>query len=628
MAGNYITIGSKFKPFSYQEMIAPLAMATEAHQQVEQQYADLSTQASLWEGKLNPSLDKETYAKYKSYADELNNQASILAKEGLNPGSRKSMFSMRDKYAKDIVPIETAYTKRAEDDKIQRQLELTDPSRRFSRKASQTSLDKYVDNPNLEYNSVSLEQLKGQVAQAASMLSKGLSDNYDKGKVIDSFTNTFKKQHGYTKEEVQDAIDNPNKEGSSAILNDIVDTVMTGSNIDSWADQKTLDETRRYLSQGLFAAVGQTDVQVIENKAAIMAAQEAMQIRIQNAQNKQEKEQKEDEAKKIAESKKIAINTLSIVSPDKEGAKAKSKSNDAMVNLGLTKPSWIGNTLKKNHVIVPMMKYGAAYRKPDNVNGDSSFKLWTDDGRLLTPYQFSRQGKATGDKEQLLSYYNHTIKPNIEYLTGYNLTSLVKEGKVITKSSVELANQRISAGTGPYNVGAIQFRVSEPGKTFEKMFPLLSSGDETFIKEIESFDRNGVIKTNSKIVKREDFYKTDGTLIDTPVFMGSVNKNSQNVLMKFNGKTYEIPRKKLGSMSDETYAYDVPALNDANEQKKKLIATYGIDAYLNSREGEALENIIENSGGSYYRSMMNVLTAFSPDVSYKVNEEKKDGKNI
>lgn len=160
------------------------------------------------------------------------------------------------------------------------------------------------------------------------------------------------------------------------------------------------------------------------------------------------------------------------------------------------------------------------------------------------------------------------------------------------------------------------------------MFPLLSSGDETFIKEIESFDRNGVIKTNSKIVKREDFYKTDGTLIDTPVFMGSVNKNSQNVLMKFNGKTYEIPRKKLGSMSDETYAYDVPALNDANEQKKKLIATYGIDAYLNSREGEALENIIENSGGSYYRSMMNVLTAFSPDVSYKVNEEKKDGKNI
>ena len=628
MAGNYITIGSKFKPFSYQEMIAPLAMATEAHQQVEQQYADLSTQASLWEGKLNPSLDKETYAKYKSYADELNNQASILSKEGLNPGSRKSMFSMRDKYAKDIAPIEAAYTKRAEDDKIQRQLELTDPSRRFSRKASQTSLDKYVDNPNLEYNSVSLEQLKGQVAQAASMLSKGLSD-YGKGKAIDSFTNTFMKQHGYTKEQVQDAINNPNKEGNDGILNNIVNTVIEGSNIKSWGDQKAIDEATKYSSQGLLAAIGQTDVQAVENKAAIMAAQEAMQIRIQNAKNKQEKEQKEAEAKKIAESKKIPINTLGIVSPDREGSTDQKKSKEALVNLGLSDYSLfqkahlpLGEKLKKNHLIIPNVYDSQGHQVSStsaikNKDNSGQFKLWEGE-KMLTKYQFSQQGKTEWDRKQLGIHYDKVIKKQVEFL-GNDLDELNKSGKTITRNWLINADKSVQAGTGPYAMGAIQFRVSEPGKTFEKMFPLLSSGDETFIKEIESFDRKGNIKTSSKIVKREDFYKND-KLIDTPVFMGSVNKNSQNVFMKFNGKTYEIPRKKLGSMSNETYANDVPTLNDANEQKKKLIATYGIDAYLNSREGEELENIIENSGGSYYRSMMNVLTSFSPDVIYKANE--------
>ena len=609
MAGNYITIGSKFKPFSYQEMIAPLAMATEAHQALEQSYGDLSTTASQWEGKLNPNIDIETYKKYKTFSDELKNQADVLATEGLTQGSRKSLFSMRDKYAKDIIPIESAYNKREEAIKMEKQLDLADKTRRYEKRASETSLDEYMTNPNVNHSSVSLRDLRNEVSQISAGLSKGITD-YGKGKKLDAFTNTFIQQSGYTIDQVQEAIANPQDVKNHPILNSIVKSVIDASGLPQWAGEDLMKETYGYIAQGLLSAVGQTDIKLHEDTQAKLNAQEAIQIR-------SEKRRANEERNK-ASNDKLPINTLQLVSPDREGKKAKKKSKDAMVNLGLTKPSGIGNTLKENHITVPTMKYGSAYRKPTSVNGDTKFKLWSDDGRLLTPYQFSQQGKAKGDKEQLLAYYNHTIKPDIEYLTGTNLTNLIKEGRSITKSSVVSANQKIDAGTGPYNVGAIQFRVLDPEKTFEKMFPLLSSGDETFIKEIESFDRNGVIKNSSKIVKKVDFYK-DGKLIDTPVFMGSVNKNSQNVFMKFNGKTYEIPREKLGSMSDETYANDVTALNDANEQKKKLIATHGIDAYLNSREGEVLENIIENSGGSYYRSMMNVLTSFSPDASYKVN---------
>lgn len=621
MAGNYITIGSKFKPFSYQEMLAPLAASTEAHQQVEQQYSDLSTQASQWEGKLNPTLDQATYSKYKAYSDELNAKADMLAREGLNQGSRRSMLSMRDKYAKEILPIETAYTKRAEDDKVQRQLELTDPSRRFSRKASQTSLDEYVNNPNLEFSSVSLEQLKGQVAQLAAMRSKGLN-SFGKDEPVDRFTNTFKKQHGHTKEEVQDAIDNPNKEGSSAILNDIVDTVMEGSNIYSWADQKTLDETRRYLSQGLFAAVGQTDVQIIENKEAVMAAQEAMQIR-------SEKRKADDERQKaINASRKIPINTVNIVSPDREGSVAQRKAKHASVLLGLQESG--SDTLKglpKNHIYGPSTSTtipasGFAMFSKDtpitNKEGKPHFKLW-DGEKMLTKYQFSQQGTSEEDRERLAIHYDSVIKRELKFL-GHDLDELNKAGKTVTKGAVNEARKSIQDGTGPYSMSTIEFRVNDPSKTFEKMISLLSNSDGTSsIKEIESFDKKGNIKNSTKIVKLEDFYKED-KLISTPVFMGSVNKNSPNIIMKFNGKTYEIPREKLGSMSDETYSYDVPKLNDAIARRKAYIAKYGPEAYNASREAESLDSIIENSGGAYYKSMMNVLTSFSPDASYKLNE--------
>ena len=104
-----ITINSRFRPFSYQELLAPVLASTQAQQQVEENYANLATQASLAGSKANEQTDPIAYARYKAYSDELNAMAEDLAKNGLTPESRRSMYNMRARYAKDIVPIETAY---------------------------------------------------------------------------------------------------------------------------------------------------------------------------------------------------------------------------------------------------------------------------------------------------------------------------------------------------------------------------------------------------------------------------------------------------------------------------------------------------------------------------------------
>ena len=46
----YLIIGSKFNPFSYQEMLAPVVQATQAHQGLEEAYGELASKASVWDG--------------------------------------------------------------------------------------------------------------------------------------------------------------------------------------------------------------------------------------------------------------------------------------------------------------------------------------------------------------------------------------------------------------------------------------------------------------------------------------------------------------------------------------------------------------------------------------------------
>lgn len=278
MANYSLIINSRFSPFSYQEMLAPVLMATQAHQELENQYGELATKASVWEEMANEQTDPNAYKMYKTYADDLEKQAGQLAREGLNATSRRDMLNMRTRYAKEITPIERAYNTRQRQAEQQQQALLQNPTLMLSRRAATTSLDKYIENPNLDYESYSGALLTQQVGQAAAAIAKELR-NYGKGKPLDGFTRTWLQQHGYTAGEVALAINNPNDPKSSKVLNTIVNNVIADSGIPNWADNKTLNQAYSYARQGLWQAVGQTQVGSYTDQAAVMRAQEAVQRR-------------------------------------------------------------------------------------------------------------------------------------------------------------------------------------------------------------------------------------------------------------------------------------------------------------------------------------------------------------
>lgn len=277
MANYSLVIDSKFKPFSFERYIQPYQIYGQAYRELEDVYGELDAQASIWDKRANESTDPKAHALYKRYADDLKAQAGALATEGLNPTSRQAMLNMRSRYAKEIVPIKEAYDRRKEQADEQRKAMLANPTLLLSRSASTTSLDDYLDNPNLSYQSYSGALLTQQVAQQASHLAKELRD-YGNGKRLDSFTKTFLQQHGFTKDEVLEAINNPRN--GSPVLRAIADSAIGASGItDKW-ENDALNLANYYANLGLWSAVGESSVSPYADKAAEYAAQLANQKKL------------------------------------------------------------------------------------------------------------------------------------------------------------------------------------------------------------------------------------------------------------------------------------------------------------------------------------------------------------
>ena len=167
MANYSLVIGSKFSPFSYQELLQPALMATQAHQELENQYSELATKANMWDKLANEQTDSKAYRMYKTYSDELKDKASKLAREGLNASSRQELLNMRNRYSQDIIPIEKAYNQRSKLAEEQRKLRAANPSIMFDRDFSSISLNDLLDNPELSYTPVSGDDLYKKGKEAA-----------------------------------------------------------------------------------------------------------------------------------------------------------------------------------------------------------------------------------------------------------------------------------------------------------------------------------------------------------------------------------------------------------------------------------------------------------------------------
>lgn len=273
-----LTSNAVYQPFTFEELLKPLAMYTEEYRNVEENIADLESKSELIKRYAMEDPNSEAARMYTEYAQNLDKQVEALAKYGLPSVNRRSLYNLKSQYSSNITPIEIAIARRAEDAKAQQEARMKDPTLFLSRNASMTSLDDYIRNPNLSYSSYSGDTLAKQVAEQTQGFANKLRNVAVSG-TSDPYVNAFLENYGYTMEDVRQAMQNPQGVAGMGILNDIVNNVVAQSGIHTWDNWNEIKgEVYRHAGRGLVAGIGKDNLSFREDYGAKRAAMRADEI--------------------------------------------------------------------------------------------------------------------------------------------------------------------------------------------------------------------------------------------------------------------------------------------------------------------------------------------------------------
>lgn len=295
-----LTNNARFNPYTFDEMLKPLAMAADTYNTVQSGIEELGAKADLMKMYANEVPDSKTANMYNSYAKDLEKQADTLAKHGLTPASRQELLGMKRRYSSEITPIETAVAKREALTKEQREATLRDPSVMFDTDYSRAQLDYLIDDPNATYTSISGNELTKRAAQMAGNLAKVIQGNPKYQSILGGQYFQQMQQMGYTPAQIMQTILNDEK--APIELRQIAETVFNEAGLGKY-DNDIQKRARDYINSGLYEAIGTARYDAMNNRGYISPAEqqrlsmERERLEMQKEQQTWAREQKEEYAK-------------------------------------------------------------------------------------------------------------------------------------------------------------------------------------------------------------------------------------------------------------------------------------------------------------------------------------------
>ena len=171
---NYgLVVTPTYNPMSYEQYIQPFKDYAQVYNATVDQIDALEMEANQWERLADSDIDAPQYQQYKSYADDLRKYANEIATQGLSSRTRAGLSRMRQRYAKEIKPIEDAYNYRQKMAEEQRKLNPKGDMQ-WDVDFSNIGLGTVMANPSMGYSGRSLSEMEDEgfkQAQAASSLS-------------------------------------------------------------------------------------------------------------------------------------------------------------------------------------------------------------------------------------------------------------------------------------------------------------------------------------------------------------------------------------------------------------------------------------------------------------------------
>ena len=188
-----LVVNSKFKPFSFQELLQPAVMATEAHEKRQEQYDKLMEDSSKWGEQLDPS--SQAYGMWKSFQDEITQAADSLSSQGLTIGNRKALSNVRKSYGEKIKAIEEADKRLQAQAALRQQMQAKDSSIEYK---NNLNIDDFLHGKSGNNESLSGATMRAETADMASKLGQSIYSNPSFSKVMGGSYWQIAQANGYS----------------------------------------------------------------------------------------------------------------------------------------------------------------------------------------------------------------------------------------------------------------------------------------------------------------------------------------------------------------------------------------------------------------------------------------------
>lgn len=206
---NYIvTANSKFQPYTYDQLIAPLKEYGQAYAAQEAMASELESKANAVEAKLSPDLDKEAYAAIQGYTSKLRDFANTLSRQGLSMQTRKDIINHKNNFESEVGPVQNAINWKTEQVKKWQDYALQNPSAFANFNPATTSVDYYMQHPNSTFDALVGDKLTDKAAKFYENFRRELRNPNSRWKSILG-GNYFERlsNEGYTASEVAEVRD-------------------------------------------------------------------------------------------------------------------------------------------------------------------------------------------------------------------------------------------------------------------------------------------------------------------------------------------------------------------------------------------------------------------------------------
>lgn len=167
MANYDLVINSTFQPFSFEQYIRPYQLYEQAYKEQETYLDALNQGANSYKSRAEKEKDAKWAQKYLEYAQDFEEAADRMSKEGLSASTRGSIRGLKTRYFDTVIPVEKA---------MQRQLELAkmadsaNPALR-NLYGEMPSIDALIENPTLNravYSGSAIENSARELAASSS----------------------------------------------------------------------------------------------------------------------------------------------------------------------------------------------------------------------------------------------------------------------------------------------------------------------------------------------------------------------------------------------------------------------------------------------------------------------------